>query len=92
MLVRTMDPNIPMKDDGHDSVRKSTDIPSHGTMPKWLEDISQWVFGFVLIWFEGVFGFSKIVQSQNLRSQRNKSLAYNLDVKSFFEGLDRTSR
>lgn len=24
--------------------RNSTNVPSHGTVPKWLEDISQYVF------------------------------------------------
>ncbi|XP_044252344.1 katanin-interacting protein-like [Tribolium madens] len=69
-----MDQNIPTKNEEFNG-RNSTDIPSHGTVPKWLEEISQ-----------------KIVQSHNNRVEKNKSLAYSLDVKNFFEGLDSRNR
>lgn len=86
----TMEPNIPARNEEY-SVRNSTDIPSHGTIPKWLDEISQWV---VVGGCEEVliFGFRKVVQNHDLQMEKNRDLAYNVDVKNFFDGLDRATR
>lgn len=40
-----MNPNLMKKDDCN--IRNSTNIPSHGSIPKWLEDISSYSISFL---------------------------------------------
>jgi hypothetical protein len=39
-----------------------------------------------------IFGFRKVVQNHDLQMEKNRDLAYNVDVKNFFDGLDRATR